>query len=99
MYEKVWAWRSRPLEEPLYRCSPLEPRVRVDLIGWDCESEILEILLMVDPRDWGVTTWHDYIYVHGDIASSWVWVHGIVIHHSGLVWVEFVFGTTSNKDS
>ena len=32
-------------------CSPLEPRVSVDLIGRDCESEISEILLMVDPRD------------------------------------------------
>ena len=25
--------------------------VRVDMIGWDCELEISEILLMVDPRD------------------------------------------------
>ena len=58
-------------------------RVRVNMIGRDCESKILEILLMVDPQDWGVTTWHHYIYVHGDIASSQVWVHGMVIHHSG----------------
>ena len=35
----------------LYGCSPLEPRVRVDLIGRDYELEISEILLMVDPRD------------------------------------------------
>ena len=46
----MWAWRSRPLEEPLYGCSPLEPRVRVDLIDQDYESEVSEILLMVDPR-------------------------------------------------
>ena len=66
----MWALRSRPLEESLYGCSPLEPRVRVVLIGRDCELEISDILLMVDPWDWGVTTWHHYIYVHGDIASS-----------------------------
>ena len=32
-------------------CSSLECRVRVDLIGRDCELEISEIMLMVDP--WG----------------------------------------------
>ena len=32
-------------------CSSLGCRVRVDLIGQDCELEISEILLMVDP--WG----------------------------------------------
>ena len=48
-------------------CSSLGCRVRVDLIGRDCELEISEILLMVDPRG---------------IASSRVWVHGMVIHHS-----------------
>ena len=31
-------------------CSSLGCRVRVDLIGRDCELEISEILLMVDPR-------------------------------------------------
>ena len=31
-------------------CSSLGCRVRVDLIGRDCELEILEILFMVDPR-------------------------------------------------
>ena len=49
-------------------CSSLGCRVRVDLIGRDCELEISEILLMVDPR--------------GGISSSRVWVHGMVIHHS-----------------
>ena len=39
-----------PLEKPLYGCSPLGSRVRVDLIGWDCESEISGILLMVNLR-------------------------------------------------
>ena len=31
-------------------CSSLGCRVRVDRIGRDCELEIFEILLMVDPR-------------------------------------------------
>ena len=57
-------------------------RVRVDMIGLDCELETSEILLMVDPRDWGVTVWHHCIHVHGNIASSRVWVHDMVIHHS-----------------
>ena len=48
-------------------CSSLECRVRVDLIGRDCELEISEILLMVDP---------------GGITSSRVWLHGMDIHHS-----------------
>ena len=37
------------------KCSSLGYRVRVDLIGRDYELEISEILLMVDPRNWGVT--------------------------------------------
>ena len=64
------------------RCSSLGCGVRVDMIGRDCELEISEILLMVDPRDWGVTVWHHCSHVHGNLASSQVWVHGIVIHHS-----------------
>ena len=36
---------------------------------------------MVEPRV-GVTVWHNYVRVHGIIASSRVWVHGMVIHHS-----------------
>ena len=47
--------------EVMCGCSSLGCRVRVDLIDWDCELEISEILLMVDPRG---------------IASSRVWVHG-----------------------
>ena len=34
----------------VYGCSPLGSRVRVDLIGWDCELEILKTLLIVDLR-------------------------------------------------
>ena len=35
------------------RCSSQGCRVRVDLIGQDCELEISEILLMVDPLGGG----------------------------------------------
>ena len=63
-------------------CSSLECRVRVYRIGRDCELEIFKILLRVDPRDWGVTVWHYCVHVHGDITSSRVWLHGMVIHHS-----------------
>ena len=44
--------------EAICGCSSLGGRVRVYMIGRDCELEISEILLMVDPRDWGVTVWH-----------------------------------------
>ena len=63
-------------------CSSLGCGVRVDMIGRDCELEISEILLMVDPRDWGVTVSHHCVHVHGNIVLSRVWVHGMVIHHS-----------------
>ena len=56
--------------EAMCGCFSLGCRVKVDLIGRDCELEISEILLMVDPRG------------GGRIASSRVWVHGMVIHHS-----------------
>ena len=64
------------------RCSSLGCGVRVDLIGRDYELEISEILLMVDLWDWGVIVWHHCVHVHDNIASSRVWVHGMVIHHS-----------------
>ena len=37
--------------EAMCGCSSLGFRVRVGQIGRDCELEISEILLMVDPRD------------------------------------------------
>ena len=46
-----------------------------------------------------VIIWHHCVHVHGGIASSRVWVHGMVIHHSWRVWVEFVFRTTFHEDS
>ena len=74
-------------------CSSLGCRVRVDMIGQDCELEISEILLMVDLLGGGGGIASSQVWVHGDIASSrvWVhddiassrvWVHGMVIHHS-----------------
>ena len=55
--------------------------MRVDLIGRDCELEIFEILLMVDPRDWDVTVRNHCVHVHDDIASSRVWVHDELKSH------------------
>ena len=43
--------------------------------------------------------WHHCIHVHEDIVLSRVWVHGMVIQYSWSMWVEYVFGTTSNEDS
>ena len=39
----------KAFREARYRYSSLGCRVRVDLIGWNYELEISEILLMVDP--------------------------------------------------
>ena len=54
--------------EAMCGCSSLGVGVRVDMISWDCELEISEILLMVDHRDWGVTVWHHYVHVHGNMC-------------------------------
>ena len=67
--------------EAMCGCSSVRCRVRVDLIGWDCELEISEILLMVDPWGGGGIA-SCRVWVYGDIASSRVWVHDMVIHHS-----------------
>ena len=50
----------KAFREARCRCSSLGCGVRVDLIGQDYELEISEILLMVDPRDWGVTVRHHW---------------------------------------
>ena len=52
--------------ESMCGCFSLGCRVRVDLIDRDCELEISEILLMVDPR--GIAP--SRVWVHGDVASS-----------------------------
>ena len=72
----------KAFREARYRCSSPGCRVKVDRIGRDCELEISKIMLRVDPRDWGVTVWHYCEHVHGDITSSRVWLHGMVIQHS-----------------
>ena len=41
--------------EAMCGCSSLECRVRVGKMCRDRELEISEILLMVDPQNWGVT--------------------------------------------
>ena len=65
--------------EAMCGCSSLGCGVRVDRIGRDCELEISEILLMVDPRGEIASS---RVWVPSDIASSQVWVHVMVIHHS-----------------
>ena len=50
-----FALEVKAFREDMCGCSSLGCEVRVDMIGRDCELEIFEILLMVDPRDWGVT--------------------------------------------
>ena len=45
----------KTFREARCRYSSLGCGVSVDLIGQDYELEVSEILLMVDPRDWGVT--------------------------------------------
>ena len=65
--------------EAMCGCPSLGCRVRVDLIGRDCELEISETLLMVEPLG-GIAS--SRVWVHGDIASSRVGVHGMDIHHS-----------------
>ena len=57
--------------EAMCGCSSLGCKVRADRIGRDCELEISKILLMGGGGGGG-----------GGIASSRVWVHGMVIHHS-----------------
>ena len=73
--------KVKTFRETTYRCSSLGYRVRVDLIGQDYEWEISENLLRVEPG-LGVTVLHHCVHVHGNIASSRVWVHGRDIHHS-----------------
>ena len=56
----------KTFREARYGSSSLGCRVRVDRIDRDCELEISEILLMVDPR--GIAS--SRVWVHCDIAMS-----------------------------
>ena len=55
----------KAFREDMCGCSSLGCTVRIDLIGRDCELEISEILLMVDPREGdliesGVGAWYGH---------------------------------------
>ena len=55
-------------------CSSLGCRVRVDLIGLDCELEISDILLMVDPQGDCIESGVGAQYGHSPILVSVGWV-------------------------
>ena len=59
-------------EKPLFRNSPLRPRVRVDQICRDCESEISKILLMVDLRVMDIS---DFDVI---LDMAWLTAHRVV---------------------
>ena len=82
------------MEKPLYVNSPLGTRVSVDQICWDCELEILEILLIVDLRvmdisEFGVILRMDWLIAHRvsiDCDRRWVTAYthdGIVLRFRG----------------
>ena len=62
---KVEAFR-----EAMCGCSSLGCRVRVDLIGRDCELEISEILLMMDPRGDRIESGVGARYGHSSLLVS-----------------------------
>ena len=61
--------------EARYGCSSSEGRARVDLIGRDCELEISEIFLMVDPGIWvpqyGIIAFMCTVTLHNMGVSAW----------------------------
>ena len=61
------------LEKPMYVSSPLGTRVSVDLICWDWELEIFEILLTVDLRVMDMSEF-DVI-----LGMDWLTAHRVVI--------------------
>ena len=61
------------MEKPLYVNSPLGTRVSVDQICWDCESEILGILLTMDLRIMDIPEF-EVIFRMG-----WLMAHRVVI--------------------
>ena len=80
-------------------CSSLGCRVRVDLIGQDCELEISEILLMVDPgigvSQYGIIAFMCTVTSCRVGCGCMVWSFTTL----GECGLGFVFGTTSNEDS
>ena len=65
----------KAFREARYGCSSLGGRARVDLIGRDCELEISEILLRVDPRIWvpqyGIIVFMCTVTLHNMGVSAW----------------------------
>ena len=61
------------MEKPLYVNSPLGTRGSVDQICWDCELEILGILLTVDLRIMDISAF-DVI-----LRMNWLTTHRVVI--------------------
>ena len=60
-------------EEPLHVNSPIETRVSVDKICWDCELEILGIILTIDLR---VINMLEFDVILG---MNWLMAHRVVI--------------------
>ena len=65
----------KAFREARYRCSSLGCRVRVDLISSKLRVRDLRDSAHGGPREWVVTVWHHCVHVHGNIVSSWAWVH------------------------
>ena len=61
------------LDELLHVSSPLRTRVRIDHICWDCELEILGILIMVDLRVMDISNF-DVI-----LGMDWLTTHQVII--------------------
>ena len=61
------------LEKPLCVNSPLRTRMRIDQIYWDCELEILGILLTVDLRVM------DMLEFDVILRMDWLMAHQVVI--------------------
>ena len=61
------------LENLLYVNSPLGTRVSVDRICWDCESEILGILLIVDLRVMDISGFEVIL------RMDWLTAHRVII--------------------
>ena len=70
---KVWGLEVETLEKLLYVNSFLGTRVSVNKICWDCELEILGILLTVDLRVMDISEF-DVI-----LRMDWLTAHRVVI--------------------
>ena len=69
----VLGLKVESLGKPLHVSSPLGIRVRIDQICWDCESDILGILLTMDLRVMDISEF-DVI-----LRMDWLTAHRVVI--------------------